>query len=177
MFKNRLNKIKNKFKQVLKLESTPKKIAIGVAIAVFWNFLPSLGVGPFLSAFAARLLGGSIVAAVTVNLGTGALIPLFYTLNVMVGRFVMGGETTGLKLTEMVRSVFSNTIDFLEGLLGQSQVETLLASLETFSVGFLIGSIINSLLAGILLYCSFYYLLIKREQYREKLRLEENNLN
>ncbi len=175
MIKHKLGQVKAKLIQVLKLESTPRKIAIGIAIAVFWNFLPSLGVGPFLSAFAARVLRGSIVAAVTVNLGTGALIPLFYTLNVMMGQFIIGGESTRLQLANMLTDLFEDTFTYLEGALGETTVESLLAGIETFSVGFFIGAAINSLLAGSLLYIIFYYLLLKRQKMKQKLDLEHKN--
>ncbi|WP_158212300.1 DUF2062 domain-containing protein [Natranaerobius trueperi] len=162
--------MKKKIEEVLKLESTPKKIALGAAIAVFWNFLPSLGVGPFLSAFAARVLGGSIVAAVTINLGTGVLIPIFYTLNIMMGRLIIGENGTNIEVSELFNRMFGNIITYFENSIGESEVQFLLAQLETFSVGFFVGAMVNSLIAAVFLYILCYHILIKRKT--KKLKLE-----
>jgi len=160
MKSTKLTHLKTKIQEVLKLEATPKKVAMGVAIGVFWNFIPSIGVGPFLSAFFAKAFKGSIVAAVTMNLATGIFIPFLYTLNIVTGKYFVGQRFTHLKLSDYILRVFGETVTFMEGLVGERTIRLLVEGLEIFSVGFFVGSILNAIGSALLLYTVFYYTLI-----------------
>lgn len=98
MLRDKLNDLQKKIASLIRVKGPPYFVALGAAIGLFWNFIPSLGIGPILSLLAARLFKASGVAAVTVNLATGFFIPLFYTLNVLTGRLITG---LGISLLEL----------------------------------------------------------------------------
>ncbi len=164
-----IEKIKNGFHRVykeiisiLKLKTSPKKIALGVAIAVFWNFLPSLGAGALLSFIAARILQASAVTAVTVSLATGILIPFFYTLNIFTGRFVvfqMGLE--GISNLDLDLESLLST--FPLGLQESELFLPMLSQIKSVSIDFLIGSVINAFIAGAIMYITFWIILMRKK--------------
>ncbi len=148
---------------ILKLKTAPRKIALGAAIAIFWNFLPSLGIGALLSYIAARILQASAVAAVTISLATGFLIPFFYTLNVITGRFII--------INLGIESLFGNFDFTLQNLLNYLTLPLyesefflpLIPGIKSLSTDFLIGSVINASIAGTLIYIIIWVILKKRK--------------
>ncbi len=161
--KNCFQRLYNEMVNILKLKTSPRKIALGVAIAIFWNFLPSLGFGAVLSLIAARILQASAVTAVSVSLATGILIPFFYTLNVLTGRFVvfsMGLERISKNLALDLKSIFR---DFPPGIKESELFLPLLSQVKSASFDFLLGSVINAFIAGVVIYIAFRVILMKKK--------------
>ena len=135
---------KKRFIQLLKLikvNATPTKIALGIAIAIFWNFLPVIGLGSVLSFSVAKLVKGSEIVAVTFHLGTGFLIPVFYALNFMTGRLLLGGRE--LDFLSPLISVLNSLGQMASQIISTSAAQILVS----VSYDFLIGSVFNSILA------------------------------
>lgn len=149
---------------VFKLETTPQKIALGVAIGIFMNFLPSMGIGAVLAFIAARIFRASAAAAVTTSLATGFLIPFLYTLNVFTGRFLI--TNTGLeKITGNIEGSMQQALDSLVTPLQHSELFLpLLSSVKNLTIDFLLGSIINAFIAALLIYGILRFALKKKKQ-------------
>lgn len=162
---NSVNNLKSKVREILALAATPQKVAIGAGIAVFWNFIPSLGVGPILTFIATRILKGHVVAALTLNIGTSFFIPLFYTLNIITGSVITGGSEIGQqgrKGAEEYTEKFGNfSVERLNELF--QTPELAMDMVQDLSMDFVIGSVINSFVAGLFLYFVFLYILKKRQ--------------
>ncbi|UMZ72600.1 DUF2062 domain-containing protein [Natranaerofaba carboxydovora] len=162
---NRINDLKNRIINIMSMTATPQKIAIAAAIAVFWNFIPSLGVGPILTFMAAKLLKGNVVAAVTLNIGTGFFIPLFYTLNLITGRAITGRSANNNASSpgegEYV-DLDTFSIDRIRELF-EAPKGVILDTVQTLSYDFVIGSVINAFVAGGFLYILFLFILKRRE--------------
>ncbi len=161
---NKITELKDKIISIMSMNATPKKIAIGVAVAMFWNFIPSLGIGPVLTFLATKILRGHIVAGLTLNLGTSIFIPLFYTLNFITGRAVTGASINSEAKNPAKSDYLQfDTLSFDRVKNFFESPETIFEALQGFSQDFLIGSVINAFVVGIFLYVVFYLLLKRRE--------------
>lgn len=164
----KLRNLRTELVKILHLEDTPNAIALSVAIGVFWNFIPTVGLGVFVSIFFARLLKVRVIIAATANLCTGFFIPFFYTLNLITGRILTS---------------FNVDLDEIEGELGQS-IEKSVTGIEevvvnpklyffydkihSISIDFVIGSIANACLAAGLIYVTIWVLIKNRKKYKIK---------
>lgn len=88
--KPRLQKTKHFIKKVLRTKDSPKKIALGLAIGVFWGIIPTLGFAILFSLPTAFLLKGNKVAAI---LGTFVVnpftTPFIYAFEYKVGQLIL----------------------------------------------------------------------------------------
>ncbi len=88
--KSRLQKTKDFIKKVLRTKDSPKKIALGLAIGVFWGITPTLGFAILFSLPTAFLLKGNKVAAI---LGTFVVnpftTPFIYAFEYKVGQLIL----------------------------------------------------------------------------------------
>ncbi len=164
--KQKITGLYNKIKELAQLKGKPYTIAMGAAVGIFWNFIPSLGVGPFLSLGLARILKSSGIAAVTFNLATGFFIPFFYSLNLIMGRFVMRKGVTTEELTDTLQKSFQESIDAVEGVDSEPVSYFSLSKLQSFSTEFFVGGVINAILAATLVYFAFWSLLSYRRYYK-----------
>lgn len=154
-----ISRLRSVLIELMHLDDTPNNIALSAAIGIFWNFIPTLGLGVFVSVFFAKLLKVRMVVAATANLCTGFFIPFFYTLN-----FITGGILTRFKVD----------LDQIEGDLGESITESvsgieevianpklyfLYDKIHSFSADFLVGSIVNAVLAASLVYLVLWFIL------------------
>ena len=167
---NRINNLKKRIINIMSMTATPQKIAIGAAIAIFWNFIPSLGVGPILTFAATKLLKGNVVAAVTLNIGTAFFIPLFYTLNLITGRAITRRSVNNNAFSpgegEYV-DLDTFSIDRIRELL-EAPKGVLLDTIQSLSFDFVIGSVINAFIAGGILYILFLFILKRRETIKKQ---------
>lgn len=134
------------FTKIIRANATPRKIAIALAIAVFWNFLPVVGIGAILSFLGAKILRGSAMIAVTTHLGTAIFIPGFYALNYITGRWVLGGAEVDF-LTPILVGL-NHFGHFMEQWFNPAVVQTLVS----ITYDFLVGSFLNAVLAFIVVY-------------------------
>lgn len=127
------------------MKSDPGKVALGCALGLGVNFIPTMGVG-FLFAFGlAAITGANRVCATATSLVTGPLIPLKYALNLLVGGLIYA-QSTDTDLVEMIVSQYA-LIFKLGGIR-----EKLLSFLDFFGTTFIIGAVINAAVFGTILY-------------------------
>lgn len=171
MVKKRFRYLRTKIKEIIKTPATPNALAVGAAVGIFWNFIPSLGIGPFLSFFTSKLLKGSAVAAVSINLATGFFIPLFYTLNVAVGRSVLGNDIAQQQIEKELGESFYRSISGIETIIETPSDYLLLDRIQSFSSDFIMGSIINASASAVLIYGTFWFILNRRKNHKKSCKL------
>lgn len=169
MVKERYRHLKKKIIEIIKMDAAPNALAIGAAIGVFWNFIPSLGIGPFLSLFTSKLLKGSAVAAVSINLATGFFIPFFYTFNVVVGRSILGNDIAQQQIEKELGESFYRSISGIEAVVEKPSDYLLLDRIQSFSTDFMMGSVINASAAAVVIYGIFWFVLNRRKNNKKKL--------
>ncbi|MGF7184123.1 hypothetical protein GGQ84_000203 [Desulfitispora alkaliphila] len=169
-FKEAIKKIKS----ITKLKGSPYVIAMGAAVGIFWNFIPSLGVGPFLSIGTAKLLKASGIAAVTMNLATGLFIPIMYSMNMMMGRFLSRQEIHPGEVGDALSKSLKESMDVVE----EPSRYFVLDKLQAYSTEFFLGGFVNAVIAASIIYTTLWGVLSFRQQQVEKKRkrkqLEEN---
>ncbi len=148
-------RLKAVWHSLTKLEDTPHAIALGAALGVGWNFIPSLGVGPVLSIVSAKLFGASGVAAVTANLGTGFFIPLLYSLNLATGRGLTGNWPGGPAVEQELSGSIVESVEGIELVLETPSRFFGLSRIAGVGMDFVLGSLVNAVVFGIVLYILF----------------------
>lgn len=123
--------------RVKRMKDNPQKLARGLALGVFLNFLPTFGTGFFIAFVAARYLRANVFLACSAALATKWCIPILYALNLKVGQMVLGmpSET----LSTLWRKIAG--LDF-HGILSLGKP-------------FLLGSIVNSIVVSYAAYIVF----------------------
>ena len=171
MPKKYLETIRTKLKEILKLTGSPHSVALGAAVGVFWNFIPSLGVGPFLSMGLARMIRGSAVAALTANLATGFFIPIFYSMNMITGRFLKGDKVQPIEIEETLQGSIQESMIKMEEIVEKPVNYFSLDKMQDFTADFLIGAVVNALIGATIIYFVFLFILTR------KYRTNKNNKN
>jgi uncharacterized protein (DUF2062 family) len=120
-----------------RLRGSREKGARGFAVGLACNFYPTFGLGAFLSGFLAKLIGGNVVAGFIGGSTLAFFWPLLFYINMQVG---------GLFLSPPI------IVDDLE------DVTPATVSRLVWGKTFLIGSIINSLVAATIAYFAFLLL-------------------
>ena len=93
--KSWLQKIKNFAKRLLWIQDSPQKIALGLAIGVFWGIMPTFGFAILFSLPTALLLKGNRLAAILGTFIANPLtIPFFYPFGYKIGQLIL--KTTPL---------------------------------------------------------------------------------
>ena len=110
-----LHKTKNFIRRILRTEDSPKKIALGLAIGVFWGIIPTFGFAILFSLPTAFLLKGNKLAAI---LGTFVVnpftTPFIYAFEYKVGQLVL--KTAPLPLSWDIFNL-ENLLDISKALL------------------------------------------------------------
>jgi hypothetical protein len=163
----KLKNIQNKIYSIINLEGSPFSIALGAAAGIFWNFIPSLGIGFLLSLLAAKLLKVSSVAAVTMNLATGFFIPVFYSLNVLTGDLLSGITLKTNEVKNQLGQSIEKSVNNIDSVIDKPFNFFTLDSINSLSIKFLIGSVINALIAAVIIYIVFLFIL-KNKNRKEK---------
>lgn len=122
--------------KILRLKDGSDKIAKGVALGIVFNFLPTFGLGLICAFLVAGLIRANQMAAVLSAILVKFGLPFFYLLNLAVGHIVVG-HGLAASGTEMPHFSFS---------------ELNWDGIKKLGWPFLIGSMINSLCAGMLTY-------------------------
>lgn len=166
--KRRLRILLHKLKKLIKLKETPEAIALGAAIGFFWNFVPSVGLGAFLSFFIARFFKASGVAAATFNLATGFFIPIYYSLNLITGRFLTGHRITTEEIGDQIGQSLDSTVAQLDTIVEEPLKFFSLAKLQNLSWDFAVGAIVNGVFFAILIYFAFIIIIKSQRKLKEK---------
>ena len=136
--------LKYNYLKILRLQEEPKQVAMSVAIGTSIMFMPFFGFGIFIAYFVAMLLNVNKIATILTTLLWKLALPLFYVLNYITGNFVMGGK-----------HIPARHLHDAVGFLGR---------INAIGTPFLVGSAINSILAGILTYYLALKLLTLRKE-------------
>lgn len=136
--------------RLMRLRGDPKLIAIGVAIGVSVDFLPTFGLGA-LFAYAFATLGQvNRIAAVVTSLALKWLIIPFYGANIIVGKLFTHGQGEGF---EMPHGAFFS-----------------LEAMKHVSGAFFLGSVVNALIFGIAAYYGARYCIVMHRQRKKRKR-------
>jgi uncharacterized protein (DUF2062 family) len=124
-----------------RMKDNPQKLARGLALGVFLNFLPTFGTGVFIAILVARYIRANVFLACTAALATKWCIPVLYTLNLKVGQIMLGmpSETLRTIWVKVSSADWSGIIS-----LGKP---------------FLVGSVLNSIVGSFAMYGLFLVLL------------------
>lgn len=141
---------KETFNKVMELPDSSRKIAQGVALGIALDFLPLPFVSIPISFILAKLFRVNAVAAVLTVIFFKWAVPVFFYFDFLVGKILIG-----------------------EGFNGQNGLEGFsftgpgawIAWLKSLSYPFLIGSVVNSVIVGIVMYFAVKALL---DYYRRK---------
>lgn len=150
--KQKLKFLKQKLKEAFLTKATPSKVALSAAIGIFWNFIPSLGIGPVATYFTAKFLGGKGAIAVSINLATGFFIPLFYTLNMITGRVITGNHISLKEIERQMDKSLEQTAMHIDQVVNEPSQFFLVDKLQSFTVDFFVGALINAFLFSFIFY-------------------------
>lgn len=119
-----------------RLKSSQGKAARGFAVGVACNFYPTFGLGGFLSGFLARLFGGDMVAGFIGGSLLAPLWPIIFYFNVRLGSLFIRPPV----ILDDLYDVTPQTVNAL-----------------VWGKTFAIGSVINSLIFGLIAYFFFLF--------------------
>jgi len=160
IFKSLYCKCKDSYHQLLNLPDAPQKVAQGIALGIAFDFLPVPFISIPLSFIVAKLIRVHAVAAtLTVVLFKWA-VPLFFTLNIMVGKLLVRGKVPSHVPGAFKHSTHSITAIFLK--------------IKALGFPFLVGSAVNALWASIIVYFIALKLLESRQRSIKK-NLDKGN--
>lgn len=145
-----LDKIKAAYHKLMNLPDSPSKIAGGVAMGVAMDFLPIPIISIPVSYVVARAVGFKGLAAALTAMMFKVLVPLFYAINIMVGRLILSGRA------ETAHAVATN--------FDLTDPHAWLAWLKSLGVPFMVGAGTNAVLAFIVVYFAAKKLFIYRQQ-------------
>jgi len=134
------------------MPDSPKKIAGGVSLGLAFDFLPIPIISIPLSYLVARAVKVNPVAAVSIVVILKLAVPSFYALDFLVGKLIFGD-------VHVQGPDIHNT--------GISTFDIFLDKLFEHGYPFIIGSLINATIIGIVSYC-FLMWFIRRRQGRRK---------
>lgn len=143
--------------KIMRLRGEPDLIAKGIALGVSVDFLPTFGLGALFAYLFATIGKVNRVAAVLTSLVFKFLIIPFYAANILTGRFIMGRPTDNIDVSVK----FAWNLD----------------SFKSLSDAFFIGSAINALISGIVVYLVSRVLIIGfRERKQKKIYLRKQGV-
>ncbi len=137
------------------IREKPHKVALGCAIGIGINFIPTLGIGFAIAYLLAMLFRVNRAGATATSLLTGPLVPLMYALNFVIGGVIITPATGNESLTDFIIGQYSMILK-----LGNLQ-EKIFSSLELIGLTFLLGSAINAAIFGAAFYFFVLFMLKK----------------
>jgi len=147
----RWKRLKERFLETIDkqiLQEKPVKVALGCALGIGINFLPTFGIGFLVAYFLAMVFRVSRASAAASSLLAGPLVPLMYALNLVVGGLILTPVSGSDSIKEFVMRQYSTILRI------GSIREKLFGFLEFFGSTFLLGALVNAVLAG----AAFYFL-------------------
>ncbi|MEG6522834.1 DUF2062 domain-containing protein [Desulfotomaculum sp. 1211_IL3151] len=130
-------KCRDSYHKLLSLPDAPKKVAQGIALGVAFDFLPVPFISIPLSFIVAKLIRVHAVAATLTVLIFKPAVPLFFTINIFVGKFLLGTVPSPI------------TTDLAQGV---PLLTKAILKIKALGFPFLVGSGINALIASFLVY-------------------------
>ncbi len=139
--------------QVVEMNETSYKVALGCALGIGINFLPTLGIGFLIAFLIATLLRFNRASAAATSLLTGPLVPVMYAFNFVVGGIILTPALSDESYLEFILRQYSIILRF-----GNIQ-EKIYSFLDLFGSSFLLGAVINAAFFGLCLYFLVPFLL------------------
>ncbi len=140
-------------KQIVEIKEKPYKVALGCALGISINFIPTFGIGFIFAFFLAAVFRVNQASAAVTSLLTGPLVPLMYALNFITGGLILAPVMEKENLLEFIIKQYSLIIK-----MGDFK-EKVLSFLELFGVTFMLGAATNAVLFGIAFYFIVKYIL------------------
>ena len=144
--------------KVLRLDDTPHRIALGVAIGFFVTWTPTIGIQMILVvALAALLRANKLVGVPFVWISNPFTIGVVYGPNYLVGKALLGEQYTWAAFTRALQSAREAQASLLDP---ASWLDYMWQWIQAFLPLFFplwLGSIIIGLLLGFLTYMATYY--------------------
>lgn len=137
-----------KMLKLMRLREDPKVIARGIALGVGVDFLPTFGFGVVFAYLFATIGRANRVAAVVTSLALKCFIVPFYLANIIVGRFFLGQPVENAMVTTKISFSFQG--------------------IKSISGAFFLGSIINTLVASVVIYFVSHTLIVKHRARKKK---------
>lgn len=135
---------------------TPHNIAVGCALGIVVNFIPTLGVGFVVAFILAVLFKANRASAAATSLVTGPLVPLMYTLNLAIGGLIIAPAKGKESFVELIIYQYSIA-------LRRSNIQDRIFNfLEFFGSTFILGAAINVTVFGFACYLFIISLLNKK---------------
>ncbi|GAB6159053.1 hypothetical protein JCM39194_22530 [Desulfotomaculum varum] len=125
------------YHRLLNLPEAPQKVAQGIALGVAFDFLPVPFISIPLSFLVAKLVRVHAVAATLTVCLFKPVVPLFFTLNIFVGKLLVGAAPSPIS-EEIAQGVPLLTKALLQ--------------IKALGLPFLVGSVTNAVWASLLVY-------------------------
>ena len=135
-------------KQVVEIKEKPYKVALGCALGIAINFIPTFGIGFVLAFLLAMLFRINRASAAVTSLVTGPLVPLMYALNFVVGGLILTPVLGEESVMDFIIRQYSMILK-----LGNIR-DKIYGFLELFGSTFLVGATVNAFLFAL----GFYFL-------------------
>ncbi len=144
-------------KQVVEIKEKPYKVALGCALGIAINFIPTLGIGFLLAFLLAMIFRVNRASAAVTSLVTGPLVPLMYALNFVVGGLILTPVLGEESITDFIIRQYSTILK-----LGNIE-DKIYGFLELFGSTFLVGAAVNAFIFALGFYFLALYLLGKHK--------------
>ena len=155
LIKSLFCKCKESCYQLINLPEAPQKVAQGIALGVAFDFLPVPFISIPLSCLVAKLIRVHAVAATLTVLIFKPAVPLFFTLNIFVGKLLVGEAPSPI------------TTDLAHGI---PVLTKAILKIKALGFPFLVGSVIDALVASFLI----YFAAVKFLEFRQKAAIKKN---
>ena len=128
-------------KQIVEVRVKPYKIAMGCALGIGINFIPTFGIGFIFAFLLALLFRVNQAGAAAISLLTGPFVPLMYALNFVVGGLILTPAGEG-SITEFIISQYTMLLQVghLKG--------KIFGALEFLGPVFMLGAVVNAFIFG-----------------------------
>lgn len=152
--------VKTKFyttieKQIVDIKEKPYRVALGCALGIGINFLPTFGIGFIFAYFLAALFRANQACAAVTSLLTGILVPLMYALNFTVGGLVLAPAMEKENLAEFIKGQYILILKM------DHFRDKIFGVIEFLGSTFLLGAAINAFIFGLAFYFFVKYILKK----------------
>lgn len=154
---SRSENLKNRFYSIIvkQVKEKPHKVAMGCALGIAVNFIPTLGIGFIFAFLLAMLFRVNRASATAASLLTGPLVPLMYALNFISGGLILTPATGSESITEFIINQYSLILK-----LGHFQ-DKIYGFFELLGVTFLLGAAVNAAIFGAVFYFFVIFVLNK----------------
>lgn len=145
-----LCKCRDSYHRLLNLPEAPQKVAQGIALGIAFDFLPVPFISIPISFIVAKLIRVHAVAATLTVILFKPAVPLFFTLNIFVGKMLVGAAPSPQITPDLVQGI--------------PLVTKAILKIKTLGLPFLVGSAVNAVIASVLV----YFVAIKLLEARQK---------